>query len=224
MEKESGFILINKPAGITSHDVVDRLRKITGIKKIGHAGTLDPMATGLLIMGVGRPATKEIDKFSKLDKEYEAEMFLGAETDTYDKDGKITYIDDAYSCQEEEIRDIVSGFVGVIEQIPPMYSAKKVRGRKLYEMAREGVEIERQPVSIRINDVDLLEARGKIVRFKVKCGTGTYIRSLVYDIGKELGSGAYLQELRRTAIGKYRVKDAVRLKDINQENWKNYLL
>lgn len=223
MEKESGFILIDKPAGITSHDVVDKLRKITGVKKIGHAGTLDPIATGLLIIGVGRPATKEISKFSKLDKEYEAEIFLGAETNTYDKNGKITYIDTSYICSEKEIREALFSFVGSIEQIPPMYSAKKIKGRKLYEMAREGIEVERKAINVRIYDIDLIKIDGDVVKIKIKCGTGTYIRCLAHDLGDALRCGAYLKQLRRLAIGKYRVDNAVELDNINKENWIKHL-
>ncbi len=223
MNKTNGFILINKPEGITSHDVIKRLRAITGIKKIGHAGTLDPMATGLLIVGVGRQATKNISKFMKLDKEYEAEIFLGAKTDTYDKEGKIIYVNNSYTVNEKDIKDTLFSFVGTIEQIPPMYSAKKVRGTKLYEMAREGIEVERDSVSIRIYDIDLIGLDGNIVKVNVKCGTGTYIRSLTHDIGEKLGCGGYLRTLKRSAIGKYLVTDANKLEDIDEENWNKYL-
>jgi tRNA pseudouridine55 synthase len=223
MENASGFMLVNKPGGITSHDVVQKLRIITGIKKIGHAGTLDPIATGLLITGVGRRATKKISTFAELDKEYEAEIFLGAKTDTYDKEGRIIHVDTSYKCKEKEIRDTLFSFVGRLEQVPPMYSAKKVKGMKLYEMAREGVEIERDPINIRIYDIDLLGINENTIEIKVRCSTGTYIRSLAYDIGEDLGCGAYLQNLKRTAIGGYELKRAVALKDINKDNWEDFL-
>lgn len=223
MEKTSGFILIDKPAGITSHDVVNKLRKITGVKKIGHAGTLDPMATGLLILGVGRTATKEISKFSKLDKEYEAEIFLGAKTDTYDKDGKIIHFDSSCTCSEKDVREAVFSFVGNIEQVPPMYSAKKIKGMKLYEMAREGIEVERKPVQVRVHDIELFKKEGNIVKIQVKCSPGTYIRCLAYDMGEKLGCGAYLRSLRRSSIGKYHVKDAIELENVDQDNWTKYL-
>jgi tRNA pseudouridine55 synthase len=177
----------------------------------------------LLITGVGRRATKKISTFAELDKEYEAEIFLGAKTDTYDKEGRIIHVDTSYKCKEKEIRDTLFSFVGRLEQVPPMYSAKKVKGMKLYEMAREGVEIERDPVNIRIYDIDLLGINENTIEIKVRCSTGTYIRSLAYDIGEDLGCGAYLQNLKRTAIGGYELKRAVALKDINKDNWEDFL-
>jgi len=138
-----GFILINKPSGITSHDVVDELRKITKIKKIGHAGTLDPFATGLLILGIGREFTKKLSIFQKKDKEYVATLRLGAESDTFDRDGKIVEKPVEKIPEKEEIEKVLKSFLGEIEQIPPVFSAKKVRGRKLYELARKGIKVEK---------------------------------------------------------------------------------
>jgi tRNA pseudouridine55 synthase len=223
MTATSGFLLIDKPEGITSHDVVDRLRGITGIKKIGHAGTLDPFATGLLILAIGRESTKKIGDFVKKDKQYIADIQLGAKTDTYDKNGKLTYVKFDKELNENKIKKVLFEFVGEIEQIPPMYSAKKVKGVKLYEMAREGIEITRKPVKIKIYDIDLLNYESQTLRIDIKCGSGTYIRSLANDIGEKLGCGGYLKALRRTAIGEFTIKRAVSLDSLGADNWEDYL-
>jgi tRNA pseudouridine55 synthase len=223
MTAPSGFLLVNKPEGITSHDVVDRLRKITGVKKIGHAGTLDPFATGLLILAIGRESTKKIDEFVKKDKQYIADIQLGAKTDTYDKTGKLTYVQFEKDLSENKIKKVLFDFVGEIEQTPPMYSAKKMKGVKLYEMAREGVEIDRKPIRIKIHDIDLLNHESQTLRIDVKCGPGTYIRSLANDIGEKLGCGGYLKGLHRIAIGGFKVKQAVSLDSLNSNNWEEFL-
>jgi tRNA pseudouridine55 synthase len=222
-EQKSGFLLVNKPEGITSHDVVDRLRTITGIKKIGHAGTLDPFATGLLILAIGRESTKKINNFVKKDKQYIADIQLGAKTDTYDKNGKLTYVQFKKDLGESKIKRVLFNFVGEIEQIPPMYSAKKIKGVKLYEMAREGIEITRQPIKIKIYDIDLLSYESQTLRIDVKCSAGAYIRSLANDIGEKLGCGGYLKGLERVAIGDFLLEEAVDLRDLNKTNWDKYL-
>lgn len=226
---ESGFILIDKPAGMTSHDVVDRLRRISGIKKIGHAGTLDPFATGLLIMGVGREATRQLDRFLKLDKEYIATLKLGAVSDTYDRDGVITKNTEnkktLKTLSQEEIENVLEDFRGEIDQVPPMYSAKKVKGKKLYELARQGKEIERKSVRIKIYELRIKNYNFEEGLLSIICrvSSGTYIRSLGHDIGAQLGCGAYVDELRRTSIGSFQVTDAAMLAELTSENWQSYL-
>jgi len=224
----SGFILIDKPIDWTSHDVVGYIRgflkrhNLTDIKrpKVGHAGTLDPFATGLLIVGIGREATKRIDEFKNMPKEYVATIRFGAVSDTYDKTGTITInkVDNTPHITEEHIKTLLKDFVGKQEQIPPMYSAKKIGGKKLYELARKGIEIERKPHIIEIYSIDLLNIISsnqsdskhiEAIEVRISCSTGTYIRTLAHDIGAALGTGAYCEELRRTRIGAYNVDDAI---------------
>jgi len=225
--KESGFILINKPSGPTSHDVIDKLRRITGIKKIGHAGTLDPFAHGLLIVAIGREATREIDRFVKLDKEYVADLYLGATTDTYDREGKISYKVESKKLKvidKNKIKKILKKFIGKQKQVPPMYSAKKIKGKKLYELARKGIEIQREAVEIMIYELEIRSYEWPRLKIKVKCSSGTYIRSLAYDVGEVLGCGAYLEELERTAIGKLKLSEAVSVKELDDKSWENKLI
>ncbi|MEA3249731.1 MAG: tRNA pseudouridine(55) synthase TruB [Patescibacteria group bacterium] len=227
MEKDSGFLLIDKPSGITSHDVVDRVRRVTGIRKVGHGGTLDPFATGLLVLGVGRAATRELGTIIGKDKEYEAVAILGAVSDTQDRDGKIEETDGAVPT-EDELRAAMTKFTGDIKQIPPMYSAKKVKGKKLYELARTGEVIEREPVDITIHELELIQIwfakpglpnQVSKAKFRVRCSSGTYIRTLAHDIGQLLDCGAYLNELRRTAIGDWKIENAIALDELSEENW-----
>jgi len=221
--QKSGFILVNKPAGITSHDVVDRLREITGVRKIGQSGTLDPFATGLLILGIGREATRRLGEFLKKDKEYEAVIRLGAVSDTYDKDGKIEERNVKEFPSRGKVEETLKSFIGEIEQIPPAFSAKKIRGRKLYELARRGIKIEPKPHKVKIYNISLIEYKPPFLKTKVSCSSGTYIRSLANDIGSRLGCGAYLEELCRTRIGEYTLPEAVELERLAEENWKNFI-
>lgn len=222
---QSGFILINKPVGPTSHTIVNKLRRITSIKKIGHAGTLDPFADGLLILAIGRESTKKISNFVKLDKEYVASLILGATTDTYDNEGTIKRFNSQISQYpiKDEILAVLESFLGKQAQIPPMFSAKKVQGQKLYELARQGIEIERQPSQIEIFSIELMEYNYPHLQIKVHCSSGTYIRSLGHDIGQKLECGAYLENLKRTKIGRFDVKDSTTLEELTKENWENYL-
>ena len=223
-EQKSGFILINKPKGITSHDVVDELRKITGIRKIGHAGTLDPAATGLLILGIGR-ATKQMQELIGLDKEYEAIIELGKVSDTYDSEGKVEKCQMSNDqCPMNGLESVLTGFVGEQDQIPPMYSARKVGGKKLYELARQGKIIERPAKKITIHKIEMQSYEWPILKIIVECSSGTYIRSLAHDIGQTLGCGAYLKELIRTSIGKNKLSSALELADLDENNWQEYLL
>lgn len=217
----TGFLLIDKPVDWTSHDVVAYIRgflkrnKLTDVKrpKVGHAGTLDPFATGLLIVGIGRNATKRIDEFKHMPKEYIATIRLGAVSDTYDRTGTMSDQRAVASDQisETRIREVLQGFIGKQQQLPPMYSAKKVEGKKLYELARKGIEIEREPCEIEIFDTELLEMKGQLLTVKCHVSSGTYIRTLAHDIGQALGTGAYCEELRRTKIGEYSVEQAQQL-------------
>jgi tRNA pseudouridine55 synthase len=219
-----GFILINKPTKITSHDVVDTLRRITGIKKIGHAGTLDPFATGLLILGIQREFTRRLSFFQKKDKEYIATLKLGAESDTFDKDGKIFEKEVKKLPEKKEIEKILKSFLGEVKQAPPAFSAKKIGGKKLYELARRGIKTEIKPQKVKIYEISVLEYHFPYLKIKVKCSSGTYIRSLASDIGKKLGCGAYVEELVRTKIGEFSIENAVELSKLNPQNWRNFLL
>jgi tRNA pseudouridine55 synthase len=215
IKEQSKFLLIDKPAGITSHDVVNRIRRATGVRRVGHGGTLDPFATGLLIIGVGREATRELSAFLGCDKEYEATMVLGAISDTQDRDGKITATSAAPLPSLEQLKSVMNSFLGKQKQIPPMYSAKKIRGKKLYELARAGQEIDRSPIEITIQAIELLTYNSPQATFRVRCSAGTYVRTLAHDMGQALGCGAYLIELRRTRIGEFSVTDAIKC-DSNQ--------
>ncbi len=221
--ENSGFLLLDKPSGPTSHDMVYQLRRITGIKKIGHAGTLDPLASGLLIMAIGRAATKQIDSLAKQDKVYEAVFQLGGTSDTEDRLGQIETQNIKQRPDIQKVRLALSGFTGQIEQIPPMYSAKKIAGKKLYELARKGQVIERQPSLITIHKIDLLNYAWPQLQLTIHCSTGTYIRSIARDLGEKLGCGAYLAELRRTIIGQYAVAKAVSPDELTADNWTTYL-
>jgi tRNA pseudouridine55 synthase len=201
------IVLINKPKNITSHDVVNKLRKIYGIKKIGHAGTLDPIATGLLILGVGK-ATKRLSEFSGMDKEYVAELKLGITTDTQDITGKVLEEKQVSNISDQEFNKICLNFKGKIKQIPPMFSAKKRNGKTLYKLARKGITIERDPIDIEIKKLEVLEFDGINAKIIVVCSSGTYIRTLAHDIGQQLGVGAVMTGLVRTKIGEFDVKDA----------------
>jgi tRNA pseudouridine55 synthase len=220
----TGFMLVKKPIGPTSHDIVNKLRNITGIRKIGHAGTLDPFASGLLIVAIGREATRSINDFLKKDKEYIATLYLGSSSDTGDRTGQIKVVKKNISGIEINlIMSKVKNFIGEQKQVPPMFSAKKINGRKLYELARIGIEVERKPNIINIYRINLLSFKPPLLKLKIDCSSGTYIRSLAYDIGKKLGTGAYLAELKRTAIGNYKLKKAISINELNNSNWRKYL-
>ena len=212
ISNKSGFLLVNKSEGPTSHDIIDKLRKITGIRKIGHAGTLDPFASGLLICAIGREATREISQFVKLDKIYVARLRLGAVSDTYDSTGKIKENYELRIRNQEldlkKIKNIINSFIGEQNQLPPMFSAKKIKGRKLYELARAGKTIKRKPHKIKIYYIKLLKLKYPYLDLEIKCSSGTYIRTLAHDIGQKTGFGAYLEKLNRIAIGKFKLTQA----------------
>jgi tRNA pseudouridine55 synthase len=222
-EAGSGFILINKEDGPTSHAIVNRLRKITGIKKIGHAGTLDPFASGLMILGISRQATKQINSFLKLDKKYEAEIFLGKATDTYDRCGKTTKEYSGEKISKEKLLEALKKIEKNRTQTPPMYSAKKVKGKKLYELARKNITIERKKQKIKIFYIKLKKYEWPNAKIEVHCSSGTYIRSIANDLGEKLKCFAHLKELKRVEIGSHKLEDSIETKKLNQDNWKKFL-
>lgn len=207
MTPPDGLLLVDKPQGITSHDAVASVRRALGTKKVGHAGTLDPMATGLLVMGIGR-ATRLLRFLGDLPKVYEGTARLGIETSTLDADGEVTRETDV-DVSEDEVHAAMAGLVGDSMQTPPAYSAVKVGGTKLYEAAREGRTLEAPPRQIHVAAFDLFGFDGRDAGFRVVCGGGTYVRVLVADVGAALGCGAHLTSLRRTAIGPFDVTEAV---------------
>lgn len=213
----SGLLLVNKPSGITSFKVVSVIRKKLNVKKTGHCGTLDPLAQGLMIVLVGK-ATKQQDKFMKQDKVYYAKIKLGIKTDTGDLEGNIISESDFSKITIEQIKAVCNSFIGEIEQEPPMYSALKVNGKKLYELARKGITIERKKRKITIYNIDVLNFNGSEIEIRVKCSSGTYIRVLVQDIGSKLKTDATLSYLRREEIGRYTLNDSVLLENITSEN------
>ena len=208
----NGIIIVDKPQGKTSHDIVYAIRKLTGIKKVGHTGTLDPMATGVLPVCIGS-ATKVADMLTLSDKGYTAEFVLGKTTDTLDAEGAVL-TETEVNVTEDEIRAAIMSFVGEIEQIPPMYSAIKQNGKKLYELARQGIEVERKPRKVTINSIDILEINGKSVTIDVSCSKGTYVRTLCADIGEGLGVGAYMTKLRRTKTGQFTISESHTLEEL----------
>ncbi len=212
----NGIVNVNKPLGITSHDVVYRLRRILNIKKIGHTGTLDPEAAGVLPMCVGK-GTKLAELLTGADKQYLAEMTLGAVTDTQDASGEVLERFDV-NVTKEDILKTVQSFVGEIEQIPPMYSAVKIDGKKLYELAREGKTVERKSRKVNIIDIDVknIDLEKNTVSMLVDCSKGTYIRTLCEDIGKTLGCGGYMSKLTRTKSGRFCIEVAYDLDTITQ--------
>lgn len=214
----NGIINIYKEKDFTSHDVVAKLRGITKQKKIGHTGTLDPDATGVLPVCLGN-ATKLCDLLTDKDKVYETVLLLGRETDTQDITGQ-TIEEKTVSVSEEEVKKVISSFVGDIEQIPPMYSALKVNGKKLYELAREGKVVERKPRAITIHAIDVLEINlsGEIneIRMRVSCSKGTYIRTLCHDIGQALGCGGCMKSLVRTVVSQFKLEDALTLSEVEE--------
>lgn len=230
------FVLLNKPNGITSHDVIDELRKITGIRKIGHAGTLDPNATGLLIVGIGRQSTKKLGDIAKdTTKTYIAEIVLGEERETDDvegvvRDGILRLPSVAQDDKEgfgivpslSNVRFVLKTFEGEQEQVPPEYSAIKIKGKKAYDLARKGKKVELKPRKIVIHSIKLLKYKYPHLGIECEVSSGTYVRALARDVGRKLGVGAYLNNLKRTAIGKHKLGKAVKLNELNSDNWQTF--
>lgn len=214
----NGIINVNKPKGITSFDVIRKLRKILSLRKIGHTGTLDPLAEGVLLVCVGK-ATKLAQDIEAHSKEYVAEFELGYKTDTYDIEGTVIDKTENFSVTREKLLEVINTFLGNIKQIPPMYSAIKVNGQKLYDLARKGETIEREARDIFIESIELLEFDGKKAKIKCSVSKGTYIRSLIYDIGEKLGTFAVMTSLLRTKVGEETIEKSFTLAEI--ENLKN---
>lgn len=205
-ESPSGLLLVDKPRAWTSHDVVAKVRGVLGVRKVGHAGTLDPMATGLLVLGVGR-ATRLLRFLGDLPKVYDGTAILGVETSTLDADGELVGTSPV-DVDERTLRETLARFTGELAQRPPAYSAVKVGGRKLYEAARRGERLDAEPRRVRVDAFDLRRFASPEFEFRVRCSAGTYVRSLVADVGTALGTGAHLSALRRTVIGTFHVQDA----------------
>lgn len=210
----NGMINVYKEKGFTSHDVVAKLRGILHQKKIGHTGTLDPDATGVLPVCLGH-ATKLCDLLTEKDKTYEAVLKLGVETDTQDLTGNVLK-ELPVECSQEEMKQVIGSFVGDYQQIPPMYSALKVNGKKLYELAREGKVIERKPRLVKIHNIQIqnVDWQEKEIKFEVTCSKGTYIRTLCHDIGEKLGCGGAMKSLVRTRVSRFEIKDSLTLSEI----------
>ncbi len=209
------MLLIDKAAGITSFGVVSRVRKIVSVKKVGHSGTLDPAATGLLILCTGKK-TKELHNLQGFDKTYEGIIRLGIRTESMDGESDIVEEKDTGYVTREMIEQAVEKFRGEIEQLPPMYSALKHKGKALYKYARKGEEVERTPRKVNIFSFDIQDISMPDVSFRIRCSKGTYIRVIADDLGKELGCGAYLKQLRRTAIGEYNVDDSLTIEELDE--------
>lgn len=208
-----GFIVIDKPAGLTSHDIVARVRRILGLKKVGHTGTLDPFATGVLPVAVGE-GTKAIPYLDESVKVYRATMVIGSATDTQDCTGRVEREGDWSHLLPETVTDVIGAFVGRIKQVPPMYSAVKQGGVPLYRLARKGCEVEREPRDVEINSIRIEHMSLPLIEFTVSCSRGTYVRTLAHDIGARLGCGAHLKELRRMRSGPFDLLGAITLDDL----------
>lgn len=212
----SGVLVVDKPVGMTSHDVVQAIRNGTGIRRAGHTGTLDPRASGVLVILVG-PAVRLSEYVSASDKRYQAVIRLGASTDTYDADGRFTQQTSApVNVTEQQFEETLKQFVGEIEQTPPPYSAVKVQGRRAYDMARQGEEVDLAPRKITVHHLEVLEWAPPEVVVDVHCSSGTYVRSLANDMGNALGCGAYLVGLRRTKSGRFSLRDATPLRKLQE--------
>ncbi|MGB9669094.1 MAG: tRNA pseudouridine(55) synthase TruB [Anaerolineales bacterium] len=215
----SGVLVVDKPIGLTSHDVVQIIRKGTGIRRAGHTGTLDPRASGVLVVLIG-PAVRLSEYVSASDKRYQATIRLGSSTDTYDSEGTVTDTAAWEAITEEKFNEVLQKFVGEIEQVPPPYSAVKVKGKKAYDLAREGEEVDLEPRLIQVYSLEIIEWAPPEVVIDVYCSSGTYVRSLANDLGKELGCGAHLIGLRRTKSGRFTLRDAIPLRKL-QESFEN---
>lgn len=223
----SGVLVVDKPVGYTSHDVVQIIRRGTGIRRAGHTGTLDPRASGVLVILVG-PAVRLSEYVSASDKRYQATIRLGTSTDTYDSEGSITGSASVEEISLDQFDEILHQFIGEINQIPPPYSAVKVKGRKAYEMARKGEEVTLEPRTINVYSLELLEWDPPEAVVDVFCSSGTYVRSLANDLGLALGCGAHLIGLRRTKSGRFTLRDAVPLRRLQESfqagDWYKYLI
>jgi tRNA pseudouridine55 synthase len=217
-----GLLLIDKPAGPTSHDVIQKLRRLSGIRRIGHAGTLDPLATGLLLVCLGR-ATRLLEYLLDQPKRYEAAVRLGQSTDTFDAQGTVV-AEKPVDITEVDIEKALDSFRGPIVQHAPAYSAVKRNGVPLYKLARQGVEVERPSRKVTIYNLEICSWQKPLLHLDVTCSSGTYIRSLADDLGQTLACGGHISALRRTEVGSFSIKEAVTLEELGSDNWSEYLL
>lgn len=218
MKNSEGILLLDKPLGRTSFFCVHKVRKRLGVQRVGHAGTLDPLATGLLVLLVGRRYTKMAAHFLEHDKVYQATLCLGIETDTYDREGAPKEISQEIGWKpptEEQLRQTLEQFQGETMQTPPMYAAKKLQGKRLYELARAGIEVERAPVPVRM-EIELESYHYPHLKLRVRCSKGTYIRSLAHDFGRAVGCGAHLAGLVRMASGPFSLEKAISYEQLEQ--------
>lgn len=211
-----GILVVDKPSGRTSHDVVEMVRRLAGFRQIGHLGTLDPLATGVLVLALGR-ATRLARFYSGRRKRYTCAVRFGFATDTYDADGEPASADSSPSLDAEAIASLAAKFIGRIEQVPPPFSAKKIHGRPAHELARKNKPVKLDPVEVDVYEFRLTGVEGSTARFTVECGAGTYIRSLAHELGKLQGSGAHLSEIVRTAVGEFTLDHAVSIEDLERE-------
>lgn len=215
-----GIYPIYKPKGPTSHDVINQLRRITGIKKIGHAGTLDPLASGVLVVGIGREATKKLGEIVKKEKEYLAEIKLGETSATFDSEGEKIKVKVESIPKLIRIKTAIADFIGKVEQTPPQYSAIKIKDKPAYKYARQGKFVEIKPREVEIKKLIVLKYKWPILKIKVVCGPGVYIRSLANDLGKKLKVGGYLLNLERTRVGDFKKEDSITIEKFSQI-WQN---
>jgi tRNA pseudouridine55 synthase len=211
-----GILVVDKPRGKTSHDVVESVRRLVGFRQIGHLGTLDPLATGVLVLALGR-ATRLARFYGARRKRYTCAVRFGFATDTYDADGQALGPDAAPALDADALQKLADGFIGKIQQVPPAFSAKKIHGRPAHELARKQKPVKLDPVEVEVNEFKLTGVEGSCARFSVECGSGTYIRSLAHDMGKLQGSGGHLAEIARTAVGEFTLDHAVTLTDLIED-------
>lgn len=216
-----GIVVLDKPSGMTSHDVVARVRRIFKMKRVGHSGTLDPLATGVLVILLGK-STRLFEKFASFDKAYKATMIFGQKTTTADIQGKIIQELPFEHLVKEQIENSLKEFIGNIEQIPPMVSAVKVNGKRLYELARKGIEVAREPRRIRIDKLELMDFDMPRVKFYLECSKGTYVRQLAEDIAEKLSTVACIAQIQRTKVGPFTIDQAVDLQDLNEKHILNW--
>ncbi len=224
-ERAPGVLLLDKPAGLTSHDVVNRVRRLTGERRVGHAGTLDPLATGVLVLCLGS-ATRIAEYLADLPKVYRATVRLGMTTDTWDAEGRVTGEVDATGVSRGAVEEALGRFEGRIAQVPPMYSALKRDGRPLYRLARKGITVEREARDVEVHEITLEDWRPPEVVFRVRCSKGTYVRALAHELGEQVGVGGTLTALVREGVGHLTIAGAVRLAELESAGagWVRYLL
>ena len=213
-----GIVAINKPKGPTSHDIIDQVRRLTGEKRVGHAGTLDPLASGVLVVAIGREFTKQIDSLMKKEKEYVSLIKLGETSSTDDEEGEKRIFNNVGTDRnlsphpdESSVKNVLLKFIGEIMQTPPVYSAIKLKGKKAYELARAGKVVEMKPRTVWIKSIELLKYEWPFLEIRVTCGPGVYIRALARDIGEKLGVGGYMAGLERTRVGEFKIENAIKL-------------